>query len=74
MVLGEVFAQTGAVGCPIDFEVTVGGTVGYPEKAHVDGFVLLLLEGTLNDSISSGIASLRFCGWLGIANFFEGGM
>ncbi len=74
MIPGEVIAQTGAVGCPIDFEVAVGGTLGCPEKAHVDGFGLVLLEGTLNDSISSGIVSLRFCGWLGIANFFDVGM
>jgi hypothetical protein len=64
MVLGKVIFQTGAAGCPIDFEVALDGAVVEPEKVHADGFGLLLLDGAVNDSIGSGIVGLEWCDWL----------
>jgi hypothetical protein len=71
IVFGEVVSQIVRTTAPMDNEVALGNLILNPIEAHVNGFGATLLYSSVCDACSTGVISLDWAWWLGMAHVLE---
>ena len=71
MVFGKIVGPIGAAWTPEDMKLALSYPILDPIKPHVDGLGPFLFDSVIGDAAGSAVVGLEWCGWLGVAKFFQ---
>ena len=70
-MLGEVVSEVCFTGRPVDVELSLFDSVSNPIESHVDCLGLVLLDGSICDSISSAVVGSDWSCGLGMSHLVK---